>query len=439
MSILYPNNLDGTRVGIQVDDDGRLITSTPVPAIDSAENKTSDDVIGNKDDTIDGSSIVSYLKLIQARCVTVGTSPGNANTSTRIELNSNASSVDGAYDPSIVEIIAGKGVGQSRHVWEYDGTNKYAYVSRDWKTIPDSTSVYCIFMDPGNMHVNEGLARSGSNNTITLNTLASDQNGIYLGQTIFIAAGTGTDQARMVVGYNGSTKVVTVDADWIVNPDNTSVYAMLPYPGFVHGAPAANSTASILIRDVVGNKADVANKTEGQASIVGLLRQLVFAEEHIHTNERWWGASASPNETNAIDANVNRDFQASSGNNTWGTAIPILGTADDPTPGGQAEFDAHRIIFTDLDDDTSLWRFRIIYGYGTSSDAITAGQWTEIPMITNAVPGSRAGGLASLIKMIILPVGIKMWAQSWNDTDGETLAFQYGVHGYPSPAAPTAP
>lgn len=212
--------------------------------------------------------------------------------------------------------------------------------------------------------------------------------------------------------------------------------------------PAANSADNATVEDVIGNKTDVASEAVGTASVVALLRQALSdlgeiedeteeIEQHFHNVERWWGAVAVPDETNAIDANVNRDFAATSGNNDWGTAIPILGTADDPTPGGELLFDAHRVLFTDLDDDTSLWRFRIIYGYGTSAEAIAAGQWTEVPVITTAVPGNRAGGVASDIKMIVLSVGIKLWAQAWNDTNLEVLSFQYGTHAYPAPSAPT--
>ena len=209
-----------------------------------------------------------------------------------------------------------------------------------------------------------------------------------------------------------------------------------------HDVPVANSVANALIRDVLGNKSDAASDA-ATASVIALLREIleetVTVEEHFHNLERWWGATQGPDETNAIAATVTSDFVAVSGANTWGTAIPILGTADDPTPGGQLLFDPHRIIFTDLDDDTSLWRFRIIYGYGTSAAAILAGQWSEIPAITNAIPGNRAGGVASDIRKIVLSVGIKMWSQAWNATEGEALSHQWGCHGYPAPAAPTAP
>ena len=182
-----------------------------------------------------------------------------------------------------------------------------------------------------------------------------------------------------------------------------------------------------------------ADITAMQVDVDEILEEVEEIEQHFHNIERWWGAVAVPDETNAIDANVNTPFAAASGNDTWGIAIPILGTADDPTPSGQSAFDPHRIVIIDLDDDTTLWRLRFIYGYGTSGDAITAGQWTEVPVIANATPGNRAGGGAEDVKMIVLGVGIKMWAQSWNATNGETLQFQWGSHAYPHPSAPSPP
>lgn len=204
-----------------------------------------------------GNASYIYLKnIIETFEIIKGTSPGG-NISNTIILDSLASSVNGAYDPGIVVIYDGTGFGQSRQVWDYDGAAKKCILNRDWKVIPDSTSKYKILYNPGNTHVNEGMATGGGSNTIILNTLASNQNNIYLGQIIFITSGTGTDQARMIVGYNGTTKTATVDANWIVQPDNTSVYAIYPFPGFVHGRPPPNSTDNLLIRDVIGNKTDL--------------------------------------------------------------------------------------------------------------------------------------------------------------------------------------
>lgn len=153
-------------------------------------------------------------------------------------------------------------------------------------------------------------------------------------------------------------------------------------------------------------------------------------EHHLHSRERWWGAVAVPDETNAIEANVTRPFAATSGNDDWGAAIPILGTADDPTDGLGVKFDLHLLLITDLDSETDPWRLRIIVGTGTSADAISAGDWSEVMVEANAVPGNRAGGTPLIVQNVRADVGIKCWAQSWNDTTGEILSFFYGVHGY---------
>ena len=152
-------------------------------------------------------------------------------------------------------------------------------------------------------------------------------------------------------------------------------------------------------------------------------------DRHFHVRERWWGALGAPDDTNAIDINVNRPFVAISGNDAWGTAISIMGTADDVGIGADPYFDPHRVLFVDFNGNATAWRVRFIWGTGTSGDAITAGQWSEI-MVINAVAGPFAVGVPSQIKHIRVAVGTKMWAQVWNATNLEELDFFYGTHSY---------
>lgn len=152
-------------------------------------------------------------------------------------------------------------------------------------------------------------------------------------------------------------------------------------------------------------------------------------DRHFHVRERWWGALAAPDETNAIDVNVNRPFVAASGDNAWGAAIPVLGTADAVGIGADPYFDPHRLLFVDFNGNATAWRMRFIWGTGASADAIAAGQWSEI-MIINAVAGPFAVGVPSEIKHVRIPAGIKMWAQVWNATNLEELDFFYGTHSY---------
>lgn len=69
------------------------------------------------------------------------------------------------------------------------------------------------------------------NNQIQLDAGASSINGDYDPGLIFIETGTGAGQARLILQYNGSTKVATVDRDWRVNPDNTSEFVILADAG----------------------------------------------------------------------------------------------------------------------------------------------------------------------------------------------------------------
>ncbi len=69
------------------------------------------------------------------------------------------------------------------------------------------------------------------NNQIQLDAGASATNGEYDPGLIFIETGTGAGQARLILQYNGSTRVATVDRDWRVNPDNTSEFVILADAG----------------------------------------------------------------------------------------------------------------------------------------------------------------------------------------------------------------
>jgi hypothetical protein len=178
------------------------------------------------------SSAGKRLRHIASNIIIDGISPntgGNTNTSSRIELDAAASSMNGAYDPAIIYIALGTGAGQSRGILEYNGSTKIAYVDRDWKVIPDNTSEYILVATSFELSVNEGVAGGGSFSTIILNALASNVDELYTGQVVFIKAGTGADQSRTISAYDGSTRTATVDHDWQIAPDTTSNYCMMPY------------------------------------------------------------------------------------------------------------------------------------------------------------------------------------------------------------------
>ena len=226
------------------------------------------------------------------------------------------------------------------------------------------------------------------------------------------------------VAINSTGEMVAGSLADVANDSATAVAAIQAVTDVLPDAGALTSISAET--DKIDDAA-----TDGLAGVSNSLSyRIMELERHFHNVERWWGAVAVPDETNAIEANVTRPFQATSGADTWGVAIPICGTGDNPVLATDVKYDIHRLLVTDLDDETDPWRFRIIWGTGTSADAITAGQWTEMMLQSNAVPGNRAGGQPIDVIMRRENVGVKLCAQSWNNTVGEVLSFFFGCHGY---------
>lgn len=166
------------------------------------------------------------LRQVTDNIVTSGTAQAGATAS--ITLASGASSTDGTYDPGLVRIVAGTGIGQVRMIIQYVGSTRVASVDRDWRTAPDNTSEYQIVAAPNLVSTNEGLAQGGASTTITLNAQASATNDVYIGQTVVLRTGTGQDQSRIISAYNGTTKVATVAQAWQTNHASGTGYIIWP-------------------------------------------------------------------------------------------------------------------------------------------------------------------------------------------------------------------
>jgi hypothetical protein len=189
---------------------------------------------------------------------------GTGNT---ITLSSESSQLNGSYDPSIITIYSGTGAGQSRIVLQYIGATHVAVVNRDWREIPDESSTYVIHPYADIQTVNEGLITSATSNTARLNIDASTVNGTYIGQIIAILSGTGADQTATITGYNGSTQTATIAGNWVVTPDSTSAYVMLP----VSPVMLANATHTGAVIPTVTALTDVTNIREEIERIGGTL------------------------------------------------------------------------------------------------------------------------------------------------------------------------
>lgn len=117
-------------------------------------------------------------------------------------------------------------------------------------------------IDNGVFHHNSGLkpiragtAQNGANDSITLDAGASSTTDFYKGARIYLTSGTGAGQSRLCVAYNGTTKVATIEPNWITNPAAaTTAFAVLPdgySPAIATGGIAATSFVAGAIDNAV--------------------------------------------------------------------------------------------------------------------------------------------------------------------------------------------
>ena len=89
-----------------------------------------------------------------------------------------------------------------------------------------NTYVYKAFVNDIQNAVLTANAISASANTITLPGTYSQSNTSYVGVNISITKGTSAGDFRTITSYNGVTRVATVNQNWTVTPDTTSVFAL---------------------------------------------------------------------------------------------------------------------------------------------------------------------------------------------------------------------
>src|ERR1019366_3088098 len=107
--------------------------------------------------------------------------------------------------------FASLGISAGGHISNVDTLTTY---TGDTPQTGDMYGAYVAF---------RGTATAGGPSTITLQTvLGIDE--LVRRNTIAIIGGTGAGQTMNIAGYVNSTKVVTVDQPWAIQPDNTSVY-----------------------------------------------------------------------------------------------------------------------------------------------------------------------------------------------------------------------
>ncbi|MCK5012439.1 MAG: hypothetical protein KAS66_01345, partial [Candidatus Omnitrophica bacterium] len=217
------------------------------------------------------------LRELGAYHITSGTA--QAGTIYGITLAAGESATDHIFNRNLLVIPAGTGAGQTRTIVDYNGTSKIAVVDRDWWITPDATSEYTIIPDDTPLVADHGLAQAGGNSTITLRASASSISSTYSDLIVFIMAGTGRGQAKLIGSYVGSTKVATIHGTWTTNPDATSVYCMIA-SGLGHTVDFASEALAKINTECTDATSDIKAKTDALPS--GITKNVALPDFQVY-------------------------------------------------------------------------------------------------------------------------------------------------------------
>jgi len=123
-----------------------------------------------------------------------------------------------------------------------------------------ATSAGKRLLQMSSLSIIDGTVVSSTSNTIVLDAAASSVDGAYDPAIVTIYSGTGSGQTRLILQYVGATKTCTIDRDWKVNPDATSLYQIMGDTGREHvneGAAQGGGANTITLNANASSSDDV--------------------------------------------------------------------------------------------------------------------------------------------------------------------------------------
>jgi hypothetical protein len=180
--------------------------------------------------------------------------------------------------------------------------------------------------------------------------------------------------------------------------------------------------------DTKTDKIDGASTDGLSGSSNSLAYRVHEIEKHFHSPEFWFGAAAVPSgETHVADevAGGISPFQATSGNDDWGSWVQIFGTADGGSMAaeGYVKVDMHEILISGASSNTGVYALQFGRGESGSQEIVTTVMFKPI---SNQVD---SGPVAVMMARQDIPA--KGWCRILCiGENAKTVDFYIGIHGY---------
>ena len=172
--------------------------------------------------------------------------------------------------------------------------------------------------------------------------------------------------------------------------------------------------------------------TVATTGLLGTANSLAYRvaeiERHNHSYERWMCVAAAPSGTHFADriGTGTVAFELTSGNNTWGTWLQILGSGDTPVIPLLAKYDLHRWT-TITTDSITTWFVQV--GFGASGAAALAAETFCSFVFVPAGATDRTTPIQ--ISTRRQAAGTLAWARGWSvGANAKKLSFMFGLHEY---------
>jgi hypothetical protein len=172
-----------------------------------------------------------------------------------------------------------------------------------------------------------GTAQAGASGSITLPATASAVTDYYNNQVVEVIAGTGAGQARIINGYNATTKVATVSKTWATAPDSTSI-VLVSYAR--HGLMGTDGAYLMSTDDQATAYAKIV------AALMGVSPKAFEATCGTHTMAFIFALVGGAHKTTSVDnldGTTTVTLYKSNGTDVWGTITLTNATSAKPLTG----------------------------------------------------------------------------------------------------------
>jgi len=163
---------------------------------------------------------------------------------------------------------------------------------------------------------------------------------------------------------------------------------------------------------------------------VGVIDIAEIIEEHLHSNEVWFGSTAgvAPGSQNSLTP-----FRVTSAAvaNTFGTAILVLDGTETPVRSGMKYFDPHRIQIINVQNNAKTYRLRVAsnrLGHTSWAAAVAAGVYSDVCFKIDTTNRDASPFYMQTKRQL---VGAKVWAAvATLDAVAQWVDILFGIHEY---------